>query len=228
MDAMQPEQNYNPIPPQPNIPTQQPQTPMGNNYDFILNPEQLKQRKISMPGNSPLMRIVIVFVALIVVLILFNVIKGLLVTPPFNKSAYLAVIEQQTEILHIITVDIVTQQEKASLSSNNLNFVATTQVVITSNQNETLAYLAKNKDKLNPKIVILVLQPSLDTQLSNSLQTNSFNQGFSQIMQSQISAYRQKIGVAYKSTTGSKGKSLLKAQYHDAELLLKQLNLRSG
>lgn len=220
---MQPEQNNIPQPVQPSNPA--PSTvPIGSDYDFILSPQSQSKRKITMPGKSPLSRVIVVVVALIVFIILFNVIKGFIVTPPFSKQAYLAVIQQQSEILHILNSDITANQVQTSLSNSNINFVASTQVVISSAQGQTLSYLAKNKYKIGTKSVALVIQPSIDTQLTNSLQTNSFSQVFSQVMQNQLQTYEQKLTDAYKTSTGAKGKAMLKAQYQDAQLLLKQLN----
>ncbi|HEY4963442.1 MAG TPA: hypothetical protein VIH90_01970 [Candidatus Saccharimonadales bacterium] len=220
---MQPEQNYNPTPPQPTNPTPQ-VSPVGGDYDFILSPKTENRRKLSLPGNSPLTRIIVVILAIIVFLILFNVIKGLVTTPPFSKQDYLAVIQQQSEILHILSTDLSTVQERSSLSNNNINFAASTQVVITSAQNQTISYLANNKYKVSTNAVALVIQPSIDTQFTNSLQTNNFNQLFNQVMQSQLQTYEQKLSAAYKSSNGPKGKAMLRAQYQDSQLLLKQLN----
>jgi hypothetical protein len=220
---MQPNQNLSPS---PNMTTPTSNSVPEPDYNFILQPPQKRPKLKMISGNgSPLSRLVMVLVGFLILLILFSLVKSLLSTSPFNTNDLLSVVQRQSEIAHILSTDLATNNEQTSLNTNNQNFAATALLSINSSQSQIINYLTTNKVKLKTTQIQVILDPSLDNQLSSSLQSNNFNQTFNQIMQNQLSLYELELSTAYKSTSGPKGKILLKSTYQGAQLLNKQLNL---
>jgi hypothetical protein len=193
----------------------------GPDYNFIMAPQAPKKRQLI--GSGFKTRLLVLFGGLLLLIILFSVVKGLLTTAPFNQNDYMAVIAQQQEINHILTTDLDNGQRQ-DLSLNNQNFAITSQLAISSAQTQLITYLVDNHKKVDPKKLDVDISSSVDTELTNILSTNNFNPVFDQVMQAQLTTYEQKLMTAYGTTTGPKGRALLKSDYSGAQLLIKQVN----
>ena len=172
-----------------------------------------------------IMRLALALGGLLILLIIFIVIKGLFTVSPFNAADYLSVAQQQQEITHILSTDLSSSSTQTGLSINNQNFAVTAQLSIASAQAQLLSYLKKNNASVKSTELSLKISSSIDSQLTNSLTTNNFNQEFDTVMQSQLQIYENSLVAAYKTTHGQKGKALLSQEYAGAQLLIKQLNL---
>lgn len=223
---MQPEQNYNPNPmptPQPIAPSQPAVNPLGNGYDFLNTPTPNKNPILNLGGTSKLGKIFILLVGLVVIIIIFAIIKSIFTVSPFAQTDWLKVVYRQDEIIHILSNDIQTSQEQSNLNLNDQNFASTASLVLANDQSKTLLYLKNNRVKLNKNITTLVITTNPDSQLTNALQTNNFDQVFKTVMLSELQIYETKLISAYKTTHGVKGKALLTNNYNNAQLLIKQL-----
>lgn len=196
-----------------------PQPPVVQpNYDFIVNP-QPTPRKLPLAGGSMLGRILVVGVGLIVLIIAFSIIKGL-ISGGSNSAALLHVAQDQEAILHLTTA----AAQQQGISSTNLNFAVTSNLVITSEKTQLLSYATKLHQKISIKQLILKVKPSLDTQLANAAAASTYDLTFQDIMKSQLADYQSALKFAYNQTTGVNGRKLLTDDYNSAVLLTQQLS----
>jgi hypothetical protein len=200
-------------------PAPQPPQPAQSNYDFITNPQQYKPKRSLPTGGSKLSRILVVAVGLIILIIAFTVIKGL-VSGGGNKAALLHVAQNQQELIHLSTAAAQLQ----TISADNKNFALTTQLVLTSQKGQLLAYLKQQKQKIDVKQLNLKVSATLDTQLANAAASSTYDATFADVMKSQLIAYQSALKVAYSQTAGANGRKLLNEDYTSARLLLQQLS----
>jgi hypothetical protein len=219
--SAQPQQIYPSQTPQQ---TAQPQAvaPPPEPYAFITNPQSPKQPSLSLlsllNGKSIMARIAVLGGGLVVLLVLFTVVKGLF-AGSFNLTSFLAVLQDQQELIHLTT----SSPGNQSLSAPYQNFVATTQVTVTSAQGQLSEYLFNNKQKIKPQELYLKVNPITDTQLTNAVASNTYTSTFQQIMSSQLNTYVNDLHQAYLKTSGKKGRAQLTSDFSQALLLDKQL-----
>jgi hypothetical protein len=196
-----------------------PQPPVGQpNYDFIVNP-QGAPHKLPLAGGSMLSRILVVGVGLIVLIVAFSIIKGL-ISGGGNSAALLHVAQDQQAILHLTTA----AAQQQGISSTNLNFAVTSNLVITSEKSQLLGYVTKQHQKISKKQLILKVKPALDTQLATAAAASTYDLTFQDIMKSQLDDYQSALKFAYKQTNGAIGRKLLTDDYNSAVLLTRQLS----
>ncbi len=191
-------------------------------YDFILNPNTPKKRLFNF--NSSKSQVLVIAVSLLLLIIVFIVLKNLLSSPVFSSSDFLAVLRDQQSIMHVISLDTTTNQEVGLLSNSNKNLVATTALVITSDNQNTLNYLKNNGVTFSPSTLNLGINPALDNQINSSLNANDYNQTLDQVLSELFTNYVNDLKITYRSERGPKGKALLKTAYHDVYLLDKSLS----
>jgi flagellar basal body-associated protein FliL len=197
-------------------PTQQ----SGGAYDFILSPEQPTKPQFSLPGGgSKLIRIAFIGGALLVLIILFSLLKSL-----FSSSAdttpYVSVAQDQQALIQLAQ----NASLQKDLSTTNKNYTYTASLSLTSAQAELLKYLSSQKHKVDKKKLNLKVSASTSTQLTNALAAGTYNQTYHDLAESKLKTYLNDLDHAYKTSSGPKGRALLKTQTDQAELLLKQLN----
>ncbi|MHB1864913.1 MAG: hypothetical protein ACYCPS_01970 [Candidatus Saccharimonadales bacterium] len=218
---MQPNQPYmqpQPTAPQPVMPPQQP----APDYNFIYQQSQ-KKRRLPTLGNSLPVKIVFILLGLLVLVILFIIIKGIISPASFSHSDYYVVVERQYEMIHILTVDV-TNTNISQLSNADQNFVATATLSLQTAAGKTLTFMSDNGYKVNLTQLAKAYNVSVDQQLSNSLQSNSFDSEFQSQFRTQLTYYQQELSAAYSSTKISSGRDLLASEYQEAKLLLTALS----
>jgi hypothetical protein len=206
-------QNY---PPQPSGP--QPEAPRQA-YDFILSPEQ-PRRHFNLPGGgNKATRVALVAGALLVVLILFSIIRGLF-SGGMDPAPYLSVAQDQQELIHL--AQAATSQR--DLSIVNKNYVYTARLSLASAQSGLLTYLNGQGHKVSPKTLNLKISAASDSRLASAQTAGTYNQTYHDVVESKLKTYLSDLNRAYDTSTGKKGRALLKDDYAQAQLLLKQLN----
>jgi hypothetical protein len=226
--GFQPQQVIQPLTPQP---TAEPQviSPPQEPYAFITDPQNIASsapNPLSLKGKSMRKRIAIVGGGLVVLLIVLNILKGLL-AGSFPLQPFVAVVQDQQELMHLTSTSAQAQPGQSTLPPAYLNFITTTQLSVTSSQSQLLTYLVDNKQKVNPKEFDLKVSTSIDAQLANAVTSNTYASTFQQIMNSQLVTYASDLNQAYKQSSGVKGHALLRSDYKQAVLLIKQLKQAS-
>jgi|GEM_PF-442072 hypothetical protein len=208
-------------------PAGQPQAPVSpeGSYAFITNAQNTAKTPSllsTLNGKSLPLRFALLGGGLVVLLVLFSIIKGLL-TPGFTLQPFIAVLQDQQELIHL-TTNAVASPAAASLPASYQNFVATTQASVTSSEGQLMHYLLDNKQKIKPQELGLKINPTTDTQLTNSAASNTYMSELQQVMSSQLTTYMSDLHSAYLKTSGKKGHIQLSNDYNQALLLTKQLN----
>jgi hypothetical protein len=203
----------------PPVAPSQPPMPQPEAYDFIVNPEKPAAPKMQLPGlpstNSMILRLVYVGGGLLILLILFVIVKGLIVGKP-KLDSFVSIAQDQQELIHLATNASNTTNN--GLSTGNQNVAATVSLVLSSNQTQITKYLSSNHFKTSPKELALRQNSSLDTQLTDSQASGTYNQVFQTTIVSQLASYTYDLRKAY-SSAGPKGKDILTSQYKQAALL---------
>lgn len=197
-----------------------PPPPQPHEYEFITNPGQPPKRSLNpLPGGTSMpIRIAIVVGGLLVMLIIFLVLKGIF-SGGGNTEALLGVGQDQQQLIHLAT----NATEQEGLSSANRAFAVTTEVTLTSAQQQLVTYLANNGKKVDAKTLGLKVSAPLDEQLKTAAASSTYNTTFKQTMETQLKSYQQALREAYNQTSGPKGRELLTEQFDGSSLLLRQL-----
>src|SRR5581483_10105352 len=104
------------------------------------------------------------------------------------------------------------------------NFASTTQITVTSAQQDLLAYLKSNHTKVSSKVLNHKISALVDSQLAAANTAGTYDQTFQQTLQNEVQTYLQDLQRAFQQTKGPKGSRLLANDYHYAQLLLEQIN----
>lgn len=198
---------------------QQPYGPAPNNYDFIVNPSPPpKKSLIPLPtGSSMLQRIAIVGGGLVILIIIIAIFASLL-SGGSNTAPLVSIAQQQNELIRVATLG--TQQ---ATDQSAKNFAQSTELSLTTEQQQLLGYLKDHGTKVSAKQLALTQSTKTDTELAAAQAASTFDSTFEQVMQTQLSSYAQSLKTTFAGTTGVNARKLLNADYTAANLLLKQL-----
>ena len=191
-------------------------------YSFLSNNPK-KRFSLTINTGSFKGKLMIIGIVTIILLIIIFIIRIFVSSTPFSRSDYLAVVERQQQMIHILTTDV-TSQTATQLSAADQDFSSSTLLVIQTDQYKTMSYLYDYNYKPSMSIVSNYYSNAIDQELNNSLSTNSFDTSFQSVMKQQLSEYIQELTIAYNSTSVNTGRTLIKSQYSQAKLLLKQID----
>lgn len=209
-------------PPAPLYPGAQvsPPAQLSQEYSFITNPEKPAKQPLLPSGNSLPQRALLATGGLLALVIIFVIIKSLLGGGGSNLTSFVGVAQDQQELMHLAT----NASQQKSLTVNDQNFAATSQLSLASSQATIVKYLSTNGHKVNLKTLNLKLSLSLDNQLVNAAAATTYDQTFQEITKTKLTAYLSDLQQTYKQTKGKNGRALLNDDYNQAQLLLTQLN----
>jgi hypothetical protein len=223
-----------PGPPYPPVPPSAPYSPAPNqypdrpiaerpSYEFIMNSDQSKKTLIA--SGSMVTRVLVLAVGLIVLIVLFIVFKGLLGgDKPLNIPDMVSVVQDQSEILNLITTTTNSSTNVALLTTNDQDFLATGNLSIKDEQGMLLAYLKTTGNTVGPETLLLKENPKITTELTASIVANDYQQTFTQVTEAELTTYKHDLNVDYTNTKTLQGRTLLKADYDGAQLLIDELN----
>ena len=218
--APYPDQQYQQVPPQHQSQGQQPQAGSNPNYEFFMNPEQPAQKTSRLTSSTSMpLKIGLVAGGLLILLIMFNVIRGLLAGPS-NFTYYLATVQDQQAITHI-TSDALQQQD---INTANKIFAATADASVTSSQSKLLGLLADSNKKVGDKQINLKISAKTDAALEAAAASGNYNAVFKEAMQAQLKAYMSDINATFNHTKSQAARAILQDQYNQAKLLSEQLS----
>ncbi len=222
-----PAQNYqqpvpgpNPVPQMPvqnvqNTPNPGPGMPGHNPYEFIMNPAPPPKKPLALPGNSLMHRIAIVGGIVTTLIVLVVVVLSVLSGGSKEKNTdFLAIAQQQTELIRVATAGstLVTALPAQNLAQN-------VQASVTSQNNELLAYLKSNGQKISVAQLAAKRSKTTDDALAAAKSNNTYDAAFTAEIQTELDAYMNSLQKAYKLNPGPKANTLLSSQYEAAKLL---------
>lgn len=199
---------------QPSSPT----TP--GQYDFILNPNapQAPKSKLPIPINtsSPKGKIMLVVgggVLLIVVLLL-----GASVLGGSGDSAgdtLLTVLQEQTELIRVAD-----QAKNNARQANTRNLATNVTLTVSSAEQQILPLAKKRGAKVEAKQLGAKQNSTTDKTLKAAGENGQFDSVFTQALATQLTAYQESLGTAYKQVSNAKDKQVIKSAYDGAGLLV--------
>ncbi|MEO6513279.1 MAG: hypothetical protein ABIR37_01220 [Candidatus Saccharimonadales bacterium] len=212
MHKMQPQQPY----------YQPPATPGPDNtgqYDFIVNNNVPSKR----PASKNMLLVVVG--AAVLVIVLAWIILSLAFGGSSSATAPLVTIAQeQTEIVRIAKL----ADDSSHLSSQDTrNFSKTTRLTVGSDQAKLVAFLAKNGKKLNEKQLAGKQSATTDAALDAAATSGTYDSTLVSTLQTQLKTYQTSLQQAFTGATSSSEKTLLKAEFDNATLLIEQSTQRN-
>lgn len=246
---MQPQSPYHPAPPDPrdvppeamdpytHAPSQPypapefappPATPRpreGQEYSFIMDqPVPRPQPQLFGPNMSLNRRLFMILGGIFIFFIIVVMIKNSFGGSGLNKPSLLLLTEDQQELIHLST-EAAAQQ---GADTQTMVTASTIEASITSDQVSLISYLAKNHVKINPVTLNIKESKATDLQLTNAAESGLYDQTYTTIMQNALTGYEADLKHAYSLAAGPNGKSILKSEYSNAQLLLVQLTSPIG
>ncbi len=206
--------NYQP--PANPTPTQGP-APSGefnsSQFDFIMNDGQKK--KSLFPSGSPKQRIIMIVIAVLVGLI--GVVLLYLVFfsgGSSNTAPVVAVAQKQTEIIRIAAIG----SSKAG-GTDAKKLAAITSITVSTDQQKTIAYLAKQGKKIKGKELSATASATVDSDLTAAERNGRFDEVFVRTLTEKLKDYQTSMETAFP-TLGNTGKELLTQNNKNVTLIL--------
>lgn len=216
--SVAPNQSQMPQQPQPQSQFPQQAPPQAaSDYEFIVHPDERPRPKPFENTKLPV-KIAVIGGGVIVLLIIFNILRGVIAGPSVGEK-FLSIAQDQQQIITIVTE----ASKQQGLSTVNANSAITTQLGLGTDQTLTLEYMAKNGKKTKGKDLSILLDGKLIEQLEASAAAGTYNETYKTVMAQQLEAYLNNMSQLYKQIDGQKGKALLDSNYKSAKLLLQQL-----
>jgi hypothetical protein len=197
-----------------------PQLDNHGQYEFIINPNLPKKSPMFSlsGGSSTLQRVAIAGGALVVLIILIIIGSSLIFGGSSITKSMISVAQAQQELIRINV--IATSQ---AVSPSNINFAYAAQLSLTTEQQQTLAYLKTQGTKVGVKQLSLTANSATTKELTAAEAASTFDGTFDQVMQTELTSYSTLLKDTFNSATGPNARKLLNADYSAAQLLLKQL-----
>lgn len=192
------------------------QTPAtAPDYDFILNHGAKKSKRSILPGSgsSKKQRIVMAIgggLALLVI-VLFG---ASLLFGGKKPQGLLEIAQTQQELIRVSALG----SKADSFAARDLS--VTTQLTLTSDQADVVAYMKDHGQKTNVKLLNLKMNSQTDAVLTQAAESNRFDEVFTQTIQQELVAYQQQLKSAYDATSNPKLQQLLGAEFIEAGTLI--------
>jgi len=198
---------------------QQYQPPVGNSYDFIMNPQKPpKQRKFGIGRNSSLGMLLGLIVGGAV---LFMIVVAVVLSMFSSNSAGVSltgIAQTQNELIRVAD-----QGVRGSVRQTTKNLAVTIQYGLTTQQKQTIAYMARTGVSIAEKELALKQNATTDQRLASAKTTSTFDSVFAEIMQEQLTAYADSVRQLHNTTTNKTEKELLGTYYEQTQLLISQI-----
>ncbi len=206
-----PEAPQSPVPPSDPNPSGQFN---GNQFDFIMNPQQAPKKSL-LPTGSPKQRLIIIIVGILVVLVVVILLASTLLggsSASTDKVVLLA--EQQNEIIRVAAIG---NTKAGGTAAKKL--AALTSSTMTTDQANTIAYLSKQGKKVKSKELTRTQNKKTDAELAAAEQNGRFDEVFVRTLLQDLKDYQTSMKSTYASL-GKNGQELLNANNNNVTLIL--------
>ena len=189
-----------------------------NPYDFILSGnQQPKQGRIFKSGGSKKQRLILVIGGGLALFAIFGIILLLIFSSGSSDlDKTLAIAQSQNEIIRISQ-----DGQKNARSYKTQTFNETVNITITSAQNETIAYLSKNRKKPKEKTLAATANAKTTNDLKSALQAGRYDEFLTATLIKSLQSYQGQLNDTYQATGNPALKKLLKQQFDQSVILLK-------
>lgn len=185
----------------------------SSQFDFIMNPQK-PQKKSLLPGGPKAKMIIFGLVIATVVIILLAVILSLFRSGDSTTESLVKVAQQQNEIIRI------SEDGTKKAGSEKAKKLATmTHMTVTTDQNNMINYLSKQKRKVKSKELGLLANKKTDSELAAAASNGRYDEVFTQIIKEKLEEYQSSLKSAY-DTVGPNGKEVTSKSYDNVTLIL--------
>ena len=184
-----------------------------NQFDFIMNP-QTPVKKSLIPGGPKVKMLLIGLGVITLIVIVIAVATSMLNTTDDTVKAMTNIAQQQNEIIRIAK-----DGTKKAGSEKSKKLAAVTFSTTTSDQQNVINYLSKQKIKLKEKQLALLANKKNDTELATATSNGRYDDVFTQIILKLLTDYQASLQTTHK-TAGEKGKAVLEKSFNNVSLIL--------
>jgi hypothetical protein len=199
-----------------------PAPPTGNPYEFITNPQKPgKPPRPGLPsvsGGSFVGKLVLIIGGGVGIIVVLFVVINLVFSGSTNLTTLIQVAETQQEIIRVANLaqnNGVTDETVAGGAMNTL-------LTVTTQQQNTIDYLALHRQKVPAKTLALKRDAATDQRISQAKATSTLDIVFPQIMRQELTDYSTQLKTNYDGATSKSLKAMLATQYNQTQLLIKQ------
>lgn len=197
-----------------------------------MNPEQTPYDFITDPGNGPgpskkswlpqlpsgsnkRQRMLIIGGAVTIVLVIFSIMFSLIFGGNDGaKAETLKLAQEHTELMRVADIGI-----KSARGSDARNLATTVKLTLQSS-NEQVVAIANKGQKVGNKELVLGKDTTTDEALTTALQTNRFDEEFTETIHEEIRDYLRQLKVVYNASDSKKEKETLDEVYRQLNSLL--------
>jgi hypothetical protein len=183
---------------------QQYQPPLGNSYDFILNPQKPpKPKKFGFSGGSNFgLTLGVIIGGAVLFMIIIAVVLSMFSGGGSNSSVNMTGIAQSQQEL----IRVADQGVKGAVRQTTRNLAVTVQYSMITQQKQTVAYLGRIGTNVDPKQLALKQNATTDQRLASAKATSTFDETFAEIMQNELTVYANNLKQLYNTATGENEK----------------------
>jgi hypothetical protein len=195
------------------------QPPAHNPYEFILNPpKQQKPQRFGGPNSLGRVLAIAVGGALLLMLVLGILVSLLGGGKSSTTAAFVGLAQTQQELIRIST-----QGTTDAIQQTTKNLAVTAEFGLQTQQQQTLAYLKKHGKKVGDKEIVLKQNAQTDLQFQTAKSTSRFDVTFSEIMQTQLTAYADTLKQVFNASSDKTAREMLGKYYEQTQLLISQI-----
>jgi len=190
----------------------------SNDYDFILNPEKNKPSRLPSGGsqNKRLLQVAIGGVGLLIIFVVIIALFSGSSSSPLIDFYKLAA--KQNDMIAITT-----DATKNSQNTTTLNNAATIRAVLTSQNTETSAILAKLGQKKPTKLIAKYADNKYVNQLQLAFNGGTYDATYDTLMTARLGDYAAAIQTTYTATKSTATQKQLRAFFDDSQALAQNI-----
>jgi hypothetical protein len=190
----------------------------SNDYDFILNPEKNKPSRLPSGGsqNKRLLQVAIGGVGLLIIFVIIIALFSGSSSSPLIDFYKLAA--KQNDMIAITT-----DATKNSQNTTTLNNAATIRAVLTSQNTQTTAILAKLGQKKPTKLIAKYADNKYVNQLQLAFNGGTYDATYDTLMTARLGDYAAAIQTTYSATKSTATQKQLRAFFDDSQALVQNI-----
>jgi hypothetical protein len=163
---------------------QNPGSPQGNPYEFILNPNEAPKKKDLGFKNNFVRTIVFVVGGTILLMIAAVLVLNALAPKKISITDLTGLAQTQTELLRISR-----QASSDATQQTTRNLATTVEYTMLTHQKQTLEVITKNGGAVDGKILALKQNSSTDQKFRAAKSTSTFDTTYTEIIQTELDDY---------------------------------------
>lgn len=199
---------------------QNPDSPGGDPYEFILNPQKSSKPKAlkGLGGNRFILTIIMVVAGALLFMIIVTVILNALAPEKISKEQYAGLVQTQHELIRVAN------QGTASATRQTIKNLATTvEFTMMTQEKKTLELLGKNGVKMGEKELALKQNAETDQKFTSAKATSTFDTTFTQVLEDNLDSYATTLKQMTTLAQTTTERDQLSDYYQQTQRLISQI-----